>query len=202
MKRIPGASPSPEEQGHSVDIGGRICEPRCDPATKAASSPEGHRSMLQVAITGTLSLPRKEAAALIDSTSNAYFHAKVTFQTNCLVAAILDSGKVRKAAKIGVAIITEAEMMQHVAAGMFPENVAPMRSVHVSNFPDIEWTLQHESGRPCFIEYEDVSGIVTQRYVIVQCESRATNGHDYVGAMDGEGFKTFRRDRFRRLKYL
>ncbi len=29
--------------------------------------------MLSVAITGTLSVPRKEAAALIDSTSNARF---------------------------------------------------------------------------------------------------------------------------------
>jgi SOS-response transcriptional repressor LexA len=185
-----------------MDIDRRICEPRCNPATKAASSPEGHRSMLEVAITGTLSLPRKEAAALIESTSTAHFHAEVTFQTNYLVAAILDSGKARKAAKIGVAIITEAEMMQHVGAGVFPENAAPMRPVHVSNFPDIEWTLLHEDGRPCFIEYEDVSGIVTQRYVIVHCESRATNGQDYVGAMDGEGFKTFRRDRFRRLNYL
>jgi hypothetical protein len=36
MKRIPVASLSPEEQGHGVDTGGRICEPRCDPATKAA----------------------------------------------------------------------------------------------------------------------------------------------------------------------
>jgi SOS-response transcriptional repressor LexA len=158
--------------------------------------------MLQVAITGTLSLPRKEAAAHIDSTSNARFQAEVTFQTNYLVAAILDSGKARKAAKIGVAIITEAEMMQYVAAGMFPENAAPMRPVYVSHFPDIEWTLQHESGRPCFIEYEDGSGIVTQRYVIVHGEGRGTNGQDYIGAMDGEGFKTFRRDRFRRLEYL
>jgi hypothetical protein len=202
MKRIPVASQSPEEQGHSVAIGGRICEPRCDPATKAASSPEGHRSMLQVAITGTLALPRREAAALIDSTFNAHFHAKVTFQTNYLVAAILDSDKARKAAKMGVAIITEAKMMQYVAAGMFPENAAPMRPVRVSKFPHIEWTLQHESGHPCFIEYEDASGIVLQRYVIVHSEGRGGNGHDYIGAMDGDGFKTFRRDRFRRLEYL
>jgi hypothetical protein len=158
--------------------------------------------MLQVAITGTLSLPRREAAALIDSTSNAQFHAEVTFQTNYLVAAILDSGKARKAAKIGVAIITEAKMMQYVAAGMFPENAAPMRPVHISNFPHIEWTLQHESGRPCFIEYEDGSGIVIQRYVIVHSEGRGSSGQDYIGAMDGDGFKTFRRDRFKRLEYL
>jgi hypothetical protein len=37
MKRIPVASLSTEDQGHGVDTGGRICEPRCDPVTKAAS---------------------------------------------------------------------------------------------------------------------------------------------------------------------
>jgi NAD-dependent DNA ligase len=67
--------------------------------------------MLRVVITGTLALPRKEAAALIDSTANARFHPEVTYDTNYLVTARFDSGKARKAAQIGVAIITEAEMM-------------------------------------------------------------------------------------------
>jgi hypothetical protein len=43
---------------------------------------------------------------------------------------------------------------------------------------------------------------ITQRYVIVHSEGRGSNGQDYIGAMDGDGFKTFRRDRFRRLEYL
>jgi NAD-dependent DNA ligase len=52
--------------------------------------------MLSVAITGTLSVRRKEAATLIDSTSNARFHPDVSYQTNYRVAAHFDSGKARK----------------------------------------------------------------------------------------------------------
>ena len=45
---------------------------------------QGPNAMLSVAITGTLSVPRKEAAALIDCTSNARFHPDVSYQTNYL----------------------------------------------------------------------------------------------------------------------
>jgi hypothetical protein len=55
-------------------------------------------------------LPRKDAAVLIDSTATARFRPD---DTNYLVTARFDSGKARKAAQIGVAIITEAEMMNY-----------------------------------------------------------------------------------------
>src|SRR6266700_2548786 len=82
---------------------------------------QGLNAMLSVAITGTLSVPREEAAALIDSTSNARFHPDVSYQTNYLVAALFNSGKARKAGQIGVTIITEVEMTECVKAGRFPE---------------------------------------------------------------------------------
>ena len=94
--------------------------------------------MLSVAITGTLSLPRKEAAALIDSTSNARFYPDVSYQTNYLVAALFNSGKARKAAQIGVRIIAESEMFEYIEAGRFPETSTPTRPPHVSNLPEIE----------------------------------------------------------------
>jgi hypothetical protein len=108
--------------------------------------------VLHIAITGTLSMPRIEAATLIDSTSNARFHSDVTFETNYLVAAIFDSGKARKAAKIGVSIITEAEMMEYIQAGSFPENKTPEKPAHVSNFPDIVWNKKYSTPIPYFIE--------------------------------------------------
>jgi hypothetical protein len=89
--------------------------------------------VLSVAIIGTLSVPRKEAAALIDSASNARFHPDVSYQTSYLVAALFNSGKARKAAQIDVTIITEAEMMEYVKAGRFAETSTPTRPPHVSN---------------------------------------------------------------------
>jgi hypothetical protein len=123
----------------------------------------------QVAITGTLSVPPKDAAALINSTSNARFHRDVTFQTNYLVAAIMDSGKARKAAKLGVAIITGTEMMQFVASATFPENSVGTRVPHVNNFP--KSNLSEARRRfACFPEHEDGDGLVTQTFVLVCSE--------------------------------
>lgn len=158
--------------------------------------------MLSVAITGTLSVPRKNAAALIDSTANARFHPDVSYQTNYLVAARFDSGKARKAAQIGVRIITESEMMEYVNAGRFPETNTPTRPPHVNNFPEIEWSVKHTPGLPYYLEYEGSDGAITPRYVLVVCEGRGNNGQDYVGAFDGEWFKTFRRDRLRAFQRL
>lgn len=158
--------------------------------------------MLSVAITGTLSVPRKEAAVLIDSTSNARFHADVSYQTNYLVAARFDSGKARKAAQIGVTIITEAEMMDHVKAGQFPETNTPTRPPHANNFPEIEWSEKLSPGLPYYLEYEGADGVIIPRYVMVVSEGRGSNGQDYVGAFDGEWFKTFRRDRLRTYQRL
>ncbi len=153
--------------------------------------------MLSVAITGTLSVPRKEAATLIDSTCNARFHPDVSYQTNYLVAARFDSGKARKAAQIGVTIITEAEMLEYVKAGRFPDLDVPTRPPHANNFPEIEWSVRHDPGLPYYLEYEGADGVITPRYVMVVREGRGSNGQDYVGAFDGEWFKTFRRDRLR-----
>lgn len=158
--------------------------------------------MLSVAITGTLSVPRKEAGALIDSTSNARFHPDVTYQTNYLVAARFDSNKARKSAQIGVTIITETEMMEYVHAGRFPQADAPTRQPHVNNFPDIEWSRHYSPSAPCYLEYEGSDGVITPRYVTVLCKGRGTNGQDYIGVIDGEWFKTFRRDRVRKLEQL
>lgn len=158
--------------------------------------------MLSIAITGTLSVPRKEAVGLIDSTSNARFHPDVGYQTNYIVAARFDSGKARKAAQIGVTIITEAELMDYVKAGRFPETGTPTRPPHANNFPEIDWSVKHDPGLPYFLEYEGTDGVVTQRYVLVVSEGRGSNGQDYVGAFDGEWFKTFRRDRLRTYQRL
>jgi len=142
--------------------------------------------MLSIAITGTLSVSRKEAATLIDSTANARFHPDVSYQTNYLVTARFDSGKARKAAQIGVTIVSELELMEYVKAGRFPETDAPTRLSHSNNFPKIDWSVNHDPGLPCFLEYEDTDGVITPRYVLVVSEGRGSNGQKYIGAFDGE----------------
>jgi hypothetical protein len=106
----------------------------------------------------------------------------------------LHTVQMRKAAQIGVAIITEAEMMQYVQAGRFTENDTPTRPPHVNNFPDIEWGKKHSPGLPYYVEYEESDGVITQRYLLVLCEGRGSNGQDHIGAFDCDWFKTFRRD--------
>jgi hypothetical protein len=90
--------------------------------------------------------------------------------------------------------------MGYVHAGRFPENSTPEKPAHISNFPEIVWSKTYSTPTPYYIEYEDGSGVLTQRYILVTAEGRATNGNDYIGAYDGEWFKTFRRDRLRRFQ--
>src|ERR1035438_10871848 len=83
---------------------------------------------VKVAITGVLSIPRKSAAELIETRTNARFADSVTYDVNYLVASRFDSNKARKAAKIGVAIISEVDLMNYIQKGEFPENQKPVRS--------------------------------------------------------------------------
>ena len=53
---------------------------------------------VKVAITGTLSMPRKSAAELIETHTNARFANTVTYDVNYLVASRFDTIKARKAA--------------------------------------------------------------------------------------------------------
>ena len=73
-----------------------------------------------------------------------------------------------------------------------PRSSTPTRPPHVNNFPEIEWSVKHSPGLPYYLEYEGSDGVITPRYVMVVCEGRGNNGQDYIGAFDGEWFKTFR----------
>ena len=67
-------------------------------------------------------MPRKSAAELIETHTNAKYADSVTYDVNYLVASRFDTIKARKAAKIGVAVISEAELMDYIQKGAFPEN--------------------------------------------------------------------------------
>ena len=160
--------------------------------------------VVKVAITGTLSMPRKSAADIIETRTHAHFADSVTYDVNYLVAERLDTNKARKAAKIGVAVISEAEMMGFIQRGEFPENPKPVRPEFHDPFrvDEIVWTEEIHPERVCFLEYSDNEGVATQRFIRLSCKGRGSNGHNYLGAFDNEGFKTFRADRVLRLEEL
>lgn len=160
---------------------------------------------VKVSITGQLSMSRKEAVRLIESRTNACFSAEVSYDVNYLVASRFDTDKAKRAAKIGVSVISEAEMMEFIERGVFPENSKPIQPhTYPPNFRDdeIAWTEELTPLRLCFLEYSDNEGTVTQRFVLVARKGRGSNGYDYLGAFDNERFKTFRWDRVLKLQEL
>ena len=78
---------------------------------------DGNTAAVLVAITGTLSIPRSEAVALIESRTNARFSPEVTYHANYLVAARFDTNKAHRAAALGIVIISEADMLGYIEKG-------------------------------------------------------------------------------------
>jgi hypothetical protein len=154
-----------------------------------------------VAITGTLSMPRSQAVALIESRTNARFSPDVTYHTNYLVAARFDTNKAHRAAALGIVIISEADMLGYVEKGPFPATRLPDRPKHTSHFPEIEWKELFHPEKIAFMEYQDGGGLVTSRYVMITCKGDS-GGNEYYGGYDAECFKTFRTERILRLEEI
>lgn len=168
----------------------------------------GHQAQMEtkldavlVAITGTLSMPRREAVALIESRTNAKFSPEVTYHTNYLVAARFDTNKAHRAAALGIVIISEVDMLGYVQKGLFPSTRLPDRPKHTNNFPEIEWKGVFHPEKIVFIEYQDAGGLITSRYVMLTCKGDSC-GHEYYGGYDAECFKTFRIDRILKLEEI
>lgn len=96
---------------------------------------------LKVAITGTLSKPREEIVRLIEALGNVHFSPQVTYDINYLIASRFDTAKAKRAAQIGITVISESEMMEFIERGSFPENQIPTRPPrHMPDFKDDEIT--------------------------------------------------------------
>jgi hypothetical protein len=94
--------------------------------------------------------------------------------------------------------------MNYIQKGEFPENQKPVHPEFRDPFrvDEITWTEEILPERVCFLEYSDNQNVVTQRYIRLSCKGLGSNGHNYLGAFDNEGFKTFRADRILRLEEL
>ncbi len=156
---------------------------------------------LKIAITGKLTgLTKKEAATLMESVG-AEFTNDVTYDTNYLVAAMLDSGQAKKARAIGVEVITQSEFEDYIDLGGFADNNTPTRPK--PGFPEIPWNrLSPESQFSADMSYHDRYGEVTDRRITILAEgslqSRTGNPRHYIQAVDhteGDQIRTFRRDR-------
>jgi hypothetical protein len=159
---------------------------------------------IKVAITGILSLPRNKAVELIQTRTKAQFVNRISYEVNYLVASRFDTEKAKAAAKIGVTVISEAEMMGFIEKGEFPETPKPVRPEWRNPFRDDEilWTEEIQPERRCLLEYSDNEGVITQRLIRLSCKERGSNGYEYLGAFDNERFKTFRADRVVKLVEL
>jgi hypothetical protein len=160
---------------------------------------------VRVAITGTLSRPRKEIVEQINATSNGEFAPSVTYDTNYLVASRFDTEKAKTAAQIGVTVISEKELMEFIQQGSFPQNRTPIRPPRPApdfRTDEIKWKERYAPERLCFLEYCDNEGTVTQRFVLLSRKGIGSNGHEYLGAFDHEVFKTFRAARVRKIEEL
>lgn len=157
---------------------------------------------LRVAITGTLSQPRKEVASLIDSSANAVYVDSVTFDTHYLVCTKPDSKKARKAARMGTAVISEEELRIYLSSSLFPATELPQKPVHyANNFPEIFWDSITNEAEYWILGYEDARGNQSIRKIAITGLGHSTHSPDtrWVGGYDGPQFKTWRRDR---IKFL
>jgi hypothetical protein len=159
---------------------------------------------MQIAITGTLSMPRKEAVRLIESRTGATFSEQVTYDTNYLIAARFDTNKARRAAALGVTVISEADFLAFVEQGAFPPNRLPERPKrpHENHFPDITWTDVFDPEPTVLMTYRDADGVQSQRFVTITCKGMGSNSVEYIGGYDAECFKTFRTERILAIEHL
>lgn len=160
---------------------------------------------MKVAITGKLeSMERKEAADLINTRTNAEWVKSVTYETNYLVATRFDSGKAKKAAEIGVAVISEQEMLKFIEGGHFPEIDAPelRESIRAAGGDHLNWVdVPEDEQKLVLLDYVDADGVVTEeRLVQIIKKATAPNGREYIGAMFGRTFRTFRQDRILNMR--
>lgn len=92
-------------------------------------------------------------------------------------------------------------MMAYIEKGSFPQTRLPERPKHSTNFPDIKWIELFEPEKIVYMEYQDASGVVSSRYVMLTCKGEG-GGNEYFGGYDAEFFKTFRVDRVQKLEVL
>ena len=157
---------------------------------------------VNVAVTGALSEPRSRVAELINASTNGCFVEYLNLQTHYLVCAKHDSQKARKASLYGTAIISEAELRDILANGIFPLTALPIYAVHQpNNFPEITWTEVYDPGAPHILTYCDGSGNYSVRMVAVTGRGICSE-HEWIGVYDGPRFKTFRSDRVVSLERL
>jgi hypothetical protein len=89
------------------------------------------------------------------------------------------------------------------AAGLKTDDDAPEEGHASFRQTDIVWGDKYPKGLPYRLEYHDRFGEVTEREILLVSHSGVhANGHEYIGAIDGGKFKTFRKDRVIRLERL
>ena len=152
-----------------------------------------------VSITGKLeSMERKEAAKLIETKTNAVFKRDITYDTNYLIATEFNTSKAKKAAAIGVAIISEKDMLRYIDKGKFPVNSKPTRPVRDYSYL-FNWEKNikfYDLLKPIIIHftYVDSKKEKSERMLQVNAVGKYDDRFYFAGFCEDE-YKTFRSDR-------
>jgi hypothetical protein len=156
---------------------------------------------VHVAITGTLSRPRHEIVALIESKTNARFSEHVTYETNYLVASRFDTIKARRAAKLGVKVVTERDMMGCIEPTPLP--VKPPLNWHPVDLDAIEYETIEQFAQPrvYYLKYKNSGGEESERFILAM-ERVKSGSHEYLAGYDHDCYKTFRLDRIEKMEDL
>ena len=129
----------------------------------------------------------------------------MTYTTNYLVAARFDTNKAKRAAKIGVKVITEAGSMSFIERGVPSTSsnkteirLAPTGSGNAIHYETIE---QFPEPRVYYLKYEGSTGVISERFILAV--DRVKGGsHEYLGGFDHGTQKTFRYDRILEMEDL
>ena len=143
-----------------------------------------------------MSRPRHELVALIESGTNARFSERVTYRTNYLVASRFDTHKAKHAAKLGVRIINEQEMMRFIEQGHFapaPLPVKPPSNWHPIDLDALEYETIEQFTQPhvYYLKYRNSAGEESERFILAM-ERVKGGSHEYLAGYDHECYKTFR----------
>jgi len=155
---------------------------------------------MRIVVTGTLKGMTQEEAYDHIRAIGCEPWDRVTYDTDYLVATTLNSTKARRAAEIGVTVITQGEFEEFLAEKGFPVTPGAVRPR--PSFPQIPWEPLPADQQPEMgITYHDSDGVVTDRRIRVTATGSLTSAtglvREFVKAIELEigAVRTFRKDR-------
>lgn len=159
---------------------------------------------ITICVTGTLSgLERAEARSLVEEAGHI-FSERVTLKTDFLVAARLDTAKVRRASELGITIITQSEFFDLLELNDIDRTKGTQKRERRT--PSISWIKYPIPERyRTALTYHNADGVITEREIFVVAKGELTSPQGYVRKyiqgidIEENQVRTFRHDRILKM---